>query len=161
MSERLMTELNIVLKAARSSLEYLFDLGEVAVPRPVPLNEMPICPIGESRTSVGEPCRPESLEDVRRDLGECCRCGLGQTRDRLVFGIGNPAARLVLVGEAPGKEEDRRGEPFVGEAGQLLDRILQAMKLDRSDVYICNVLKCRPPQNRDPLPEEIEAANRS
>jgi len=149
-----MTELNITLKAARSSLEYLRDLGEEVLPKPGPLQE--VRPIGESRTTAGEPCRTETLEDIRSDLGDCCRCGLGQTRDRLVFGIGNPAARLVLVGEAPGKEEDRRGEPFVGEAGQLLDRILKAMGLDRSEVYICNVLKCRPPQNRDPLPEEIE-----
>ena len=72
-----------------------------------------------------------------------------------MFGVGNPEARLVLVGEAPGREEDRQGEPFVGEAGRLLDRILFAMGLQREEVYICNVLKCRPPQNRDPHPDEV------
>jgi DNA polymerase len=81
--------------------------------------------------------------------------GLGQTRQCLVFGVGNPNARLVLVGEAPGREEDEKGEPFVGEAGRLLDRILFVMGLRRDQVYICNVLKCRPPNNRDPEAEEI------
>ena len=78
-------------------------------------------------------------------------------RKNIVFGVGNPHARLVFVGEAPGREEDEKGEPFVGEAGRLLDRILFAMGMRREDVYICNVEKCRPPGNRDPRPEEIEA----
>jgi DNA polymerase len=92
---------------------------------------------------------------VRTDLGDCQRCRLANTRTRLVFGVGNPQARLVLVGEAPGREEDQRGEPFVGEAGRLLDRILFAMGLQRDEVYICNVLKCRPPGNRDPEADEV------
>ncbi|PNU19632.1 DNA polymerase [Geothermobacter hydrogeniphilus] len=99
----------------------------------------------------------ETLEQIRADLGECRRCKLCEKRNSIVFGVGNPDARLVLVGEAPGREEDRRGEPFVGEAGQLLDRILFAMGLQRSEVYICNVEKCRPPGNRDPEPDEIAA----
>jgi uracil-DNA glycosylase len=98
----------------------------------------------------------ETLEAIREELGECSRCGLGKTRTSLVFGVGNPRARLVFVGEAPGRDEDLRGEPFVGEAGQLLTKIIQAMGFERSEVYICNVLKCRPPNNRNPLPEEIE-----
>jgi DNA polymerase len=97
----------------------------------------------------------ETLDDIRADLGECCRCGLGKTRTNLVFGVGDPHARIVFVGEAPGRDEDLQGEPFVGEAGQLLTKIIQAMGLERSEVYICNVLKCRPPNNRNPLPEEI------
>jgi len=99
----------------------------------------------------------ETLEQIYADMGECSRCKLCENRSRSVFGVGNPQARLVLVGEAPGREEDKQGEPFVGEAGQLLDRILFAMGLQRSDVYICNVEKCRPPGNRDPEPDEIAA----
>jgi len=98
---------------------------------------------------------PETLDDIQQDLVDCQRCRLCEKRTQVVFGVGNPNARLVLVGEAPGAQEDKRGEPFVGEAGKLLDRILLAMKLRREDVYICNVIKCRPPQNRDPESAEI------
>jgi len=98
----------------------------------------------------------ESLDRIRADLGECQRCALGATRTNLVFGVGNPRARIVFVGEAPGRDEDLQGEPFVGEAGQLLNRIITRMGLSREDVYICNVLKCRPPGNRNPEPHEIE-----
>ncbi|MBN2200736.1 uracil-DNA glycosylase [bacterium] len=94
------------------------------------------------------------LEAFRIEIGDCRKCGLAASRTHLVFGAGNPDARLMIVGEAPGEEEDRRGEPFVGEAGRLLDRILNAVGFDREEVYIANVLKCRPPRNRDPLPEE-------
>ncbi|OHB32562.1 MAG: uracil-DNA glycosylase [Desulfuromonadaceae bacterium GWC2_58_13] len=97
------------------------------------------------------------MDEVRADLGDCRRCPLCRDRKHIVFGVGNPHARVVFVGEAPGREEDEKGEPFVGEAGRLLDRILFAMGLAREDVYICNVEKCRPPGNRDPLPEEITA----
>ncbi len=103
------------------------------------------------------PERAETLEDIRAELGDCQRCALGRGRNKLVFGAGNPAARLVFVGEGPGREEDQCGEPFVGEAGRLLERILFAMGLSRADVYICNVVKCRPPQNRNPREEEIAA----
>jgi DNA polymerase len=98
----------------------------------------------------------ESLEEIRAELGDCHRCQLGKTRTNLVFGVGNPRARLVFVGEAPGRDEDLQGEPFVGEAGQLLNRIIVRMGLKREDVYICNVLKCRPPGNRNPELPEIE-----
>ena len=99
---------------------------------------------------------PDALDAIRTELVECIRCELGHSRTRLVFGVGNPAARLVFVGEAPGRDEDLQGEPFVGEAGQLLTKIIQAMGFGREDVYICNVLKCRPPNNRNPQPAEIE-----
>jgi len=155
MPENLQKEISDTLQAVRSHFEYLRDLGENALPRPRAIEDLPVCSLGDSPESTHGACRPETLEDIRRDLGDCCRCGLEKTRRNLVFGVGNPDASLVLVGEAPGSEEDRRGEPFVGEAGQLLDRILQAMRLARADVYICNLLKCRPPQNRDPLPAEI------
>ncbi len=98
-----------------------------------------------------------SLEDLHRSIADCHLCSLGDSRTNLVFGVGNPHAQLVFVGEAPGRDEDLKGEPFVGKAGQLLTKIIQAMGLSRSDVYICNVNKCRPPGNRDPLPEEVEA----
>lgn len=103
--------------------------------------------------------RHESLEEIRKDLGECQRCKLGRTRKNMVFGVGNPEARLVFVGEGPGADEDLKGEPFVGEAGQVLNRIITAMGLRREDVYICNVVKCRPPGNRDPEQDEIAACS--
>jgi DNA polymerase len=87
----------------------------------------------------------------------CTQCGLAETRTQVVFGVGDPEARLMLVGEAPGKNEDLQGEPFVGAAGKLLDSLLEEIDLKRSEVYIANVLKCRPPGNRDPRPDEIDA----
>jgi uracil-DNA glycosylase family 4 len=100
---------------------------------------------------------PETLDEIRVKLGECTRCRLHSSRAHIVFGEGNPSARIVLVGEGPGRDEDRLGRPFVGAAGKLLDRIIAAMGWGRAEVYICNVIKCRPPSNRDPLSEEIEA----
>ncbi len=98
----------------------------------------------------------ETLEDIRNELGNCNLCSLGESRTNLVFGVGNPAARLVFVGEAPGRDEDLQGVPFVGKAGELLTSMIQRMGFQRDEVYICNVLKCRPPNNRNPLPGEIE-----
>jgi uracil-DNA glycosylase family 4 len=95
------------------------------------------------------------LEAVRAELGECRRCALHRTRHSLVFGEGNTKADLVFVGEAPGADEDAQGRPFVGRAGQLLTKIIEAMGLKREEVYICNILKCRPPGNRNPEPGEI------
>lgn len=99
---------------------------------------------------------PGSLDDLHAAIRDCVRCPLGQTRTKFVFGVGNPAARVVFVGEAPGRDEDLQGIPFVGRAGQVLDQLLAEIGLDRGDVYICNVLKCRPPNNRDPEPAEVE-----
>jgi len=99
----------------------------------------------------------ESLDQYCGRINQCQKCQLGQTRTNFVFGVGDPNADLVLVGEAPGKQEDLQGEPFIGRAGKLLDKILSAIELSRSQgVYICNVLKCRPPNNRDPLPSEVD-----
>ncbi|MEQ8279821.1 MAG: uracil-DNA glycosylase [Deltaproteobacteria bacterium] len=99
------------------------------------------------------------LDAIRAVLGDCTRCKLhGQGRRQIVFGVGNPRADIMFVGEGPGAEEDRRGEPFVGKAGQLLTRIIEGgMGLRRDDVYIANIVKCRPPKNRDPEPDEVEA----
>jgi DNA polymerase len=98
----------------------------------------------------------ETLNHIRRELGDCQRCKLSRSRKRIVFGAGDPRARLVFVGEGPGFEEDQRGQPFVGAAGRLLTRIIEAIKLNRSQVYICNIIKCRPPGNRNPEPDEIK-----
>lgn len=98
-----------------------------------------------------------SLEQLNSRVSGCMRCALGTTRKNFVFGVGNPNAKLVLIGEAPGADEDEKGEPFVGRAGQLLNKILAAVQLRREDVYICNILKCRPPNNRDPLPQEADS----
>ena len=99
----------------------------------------------------------EQLNEKKSVCEQCRRCPLGQTRTRLVYGTGSPNARLLFVGEAPGEQEDKTGIPFVGAAGQLLDRYLFAVDIPREDVYIANILKCRPPHNRDPLPEEEDA----
>ena len=101
----------------------------------------------------------ETLEDVRIDLGDCRRCKLSEGRKNIVFGTGNPNARLVFVGEGPGYDEDQRGEPFVGAAGRLLSKIIEAMNFTREQVYICNIIKCRPPGNRNPTPDEITACS--
>ena len=98
-----------------------------------------------------------TLEQVRAELGECTRCKLHRHRKQIVFGVGNPNAGLVFVGEAPGADEDAQGEPFVGRAGQLLTKIIEAMGMRREDVYICNIIKCRPPNNRTPEADEIVA----
>jgi DNA polymerase len=109
---------------------------------------------------VGSPARKAAdvLLATRKELGECERCGLCERSSHIVYGMGNPGADLVIVGEGPGEDEDRKGLPFVGPAGQMLDRMLQGvLGLDRQKVYILNVVKCRPPRNRAPTPEEISA----
>lgn len=109
----------------------------------------------EDFTPANEVDRVSALEKVRTELGDCRRCPLHRTRMNLVFGEGDPQAALVFVGEAPGEQEDIQGRPFVGRAGHLLTDIIHAMNLKRNQVYICNILKCRPPGNRNPNPEEI------
>jgi len=99
--------------------------------------------------------RPPSLDAVRQALGRCTRCPLHEKRTNIVFGVGNPQARLLFIGEGPGANEDAQGIPFVGAAGELLTRIIGAMGLQRDEVYIANIVKCRPPGNRDPLPAEV------
>ena len=98
----------------------------------------------------------KSLEAHYQQIHNCTQCILHKTRKNFVYGVGNPHAKVVFIGEAPGADEDLQGEPFVGAAGQLLNKILAAINLNREEIYICNILKCRPPDNRDPLPNEIE-----
>ena len=126
----------------RRHLNYLARLG---------LENLP----GQGIPAIREPL--PTLEQVRANLGECRRCRLHTTRSHIVFGEGDPLARVVVVGEGPGHEEDRQGRPFVGAAGRLLDRIIAAMGWQRDQIYICNVIKCRPPGNRDPQADEIDA----
>lgn len=110
---------------------------------------------GPSLFDAADKIEGDTLERIREDLGECTRCKLHQWRHKIVFGTGNPAAKLVFVGEGPGADEDAQGLPFVGRAGKLLNQMIEAMGLKREDVYICNVVKCRPPENRAPEKDEV------
>jgi DNA polymerase len=110
-------------------------------------------------TPPPKPSGPESLEQIRADLGDCHRCKLARGRHTIVFGEGNLHAELVFVGEGPGADEDEQGRPFVGRAGQLLNRMIQMIGMKREEVYICNVVKCRPPGNRTPEKDEIETCS--
>src|SRR5579862_600653 len=124
----------------------------------------PIMP--PQKLNLFEPAEPsaaprsnETLEQIREDLGDCQRCRLAKTRKTIVFGQGNPKAELVFVGEGPGADEDEQGLPFVGRAGKLLNRMIEYAGMKREEVYICNIVKCRPPMNRVPEKDEIEACS--
>lgn len=141
--------------------EYLLSLQESGV-EGIPLKEQPgfvklEAALPEQLTAVKSESleKAETLEEIKAELGDCRRCKLAEGRKNIVFGVGNQNARLVFVGEGPGADEDRQGEPFVGEAGKILNRIIKAMGIKREDVYICNVVKCRPPENRNPASDEI------
>ena len=128
----------------------VFEGAKFVVPKEGGAVEATTAPVAEAPQSAEAAAAaggqgPVDLEEFRQKICDCTRCGLGSTRNKFVFGAGNPSAGIVFVGEAPGAEEDRRGEPFVGAAGQLLTKIIAAMGLGRADVYICNILKCRPP----------------
>lgn len=110
----------------------------------------------ESEAPLPEKKNGKPLEEIKREVESCKKCPLWEGRTQVVFGVGNPQARVLIIGEAPGKNEDLQGEPFVGAAGKYLNELLAHAKLKREDIYIANVLKCRPPGNRDPLPEEIQ-----
>ena len=119
------------------------------------LEEIPAAPVTAEKDSAGA----RFLAELEAEFKNCMRCPLSGTRTQVVFGAGNPRARLMFIGEAPGYDEDRQGLPFVGAAGQLLTKIIEAMRLKREDVYIANCLKCRPPGNRNPLPLEITSCH--
>ncbi|MBI4666286.1 MAG: uracil-DNA glycosylase [Nitrospinae bacterium] len=158
------------LRALRLELETLRLHGHREVLGALPSNWMEILrgpektreprdvelPLPSKTVSAKPASREEALENLRAEVVVCAKCPLGNLRTQAVFGVGNPYARLMFVGEAPGADEDRLGEPFVGRAGQLLTDMIGAMGLKRADVYIANVLKCRPPGNRTPAPEEVE-----
>jgi uracil-DNA glycosylase len=126
-------------------------VGTAAVPLVKEIMVKPAAPLFEAVDKVQD----DSLLKIRTDLGECTRCKLHKTRNKIVFGDGSAKAQLVFVGEGPGADEDMQGLPFVGRAGKLLTQMIEAMGLQRKDVYICNVVKCRPPQNRAPEPDEV------
>jgi DNA polymerase len=119
----------------------------------------PVASFSLFETPAPKPTGPETLEQIRADLGDCRRCKLAGGRKTIVFGDGNPHAELVFVGEGPGADEDEQGLPFVGRAGQLLNRMIQAIGMKRQEVYICNIVKCRPPGNRTPEKDEIETCS--
>ena len=131
------------------------DRGEPsAVEEPLPAQVADQVPALDTAAAAANPAA--ALNDLRAHIGDCTRCKLhGLGRRQIVFGVGNPKADLMFVGEAPGADEDIQGEPFVGRAGQLLTKIIGAIGLQRSDVYIANILKCRPPGNRNPEPDEV------
>ncbi len=162
---------------ARKKLEALYLAGEREIPRTGPAGEIgssassaPSSAEAAATRSLPEPAvatqrdasnsksvteRQAELDKIRAEIGDCRRCRLCEQRSNIVFGVGHPGAELMFVGEAPGRDEDLKGEPFVGRAGQLLTKIIEAMKFQRSEVYIANVVKCRPPENRNPAPDEI------
>jgi DNA polymerase len=129
---------------------------EAAPPPPVPVTQPVPARAPAPVAAAGGDARQVALAELAAEVAGCVQCGLCKTRKQTVFGVGNPHADVVFVGEAPGAEEDRRGEPFVGPAGQLLTDIIEkGMRVPRDSVYICNVIKCRPPENRDPNAEEV------
>lgn len=163
-----------LIESLRGYLQYLKICGVEEVPlRELPefksvsekKQKKPASERGKSIASgdiftAAEGDKSMTLEEVQEELGDCQRCKLCSGRKNIVFGVGNPKADLVFVGEGPGQEEDIQGEPFVGRAGQLLTKIIEdGMKLRRPDVYICNIVKCRPPGNRDPEKDEIGACS--
>jgi DNA polymerase len=105
------------------------------------------------------PKAQETLDEIQKDLGDCQRCKLAPTRKKIVFGQGDPHAALVFIGEGPGADEDEQGLPFVGRAGKLLNRMIQSIDMKREEVYICNIVKCRPPMNRTPEKDEVDACS--
>jgi uracil-DNA glycosylase family 4 len=148
LSENPRQELQELMVGLETWLKFQRRLGWLGVPRQEK-------PMGKS----AKPARTDrpTLAEIREEMGDCQRCKLGRTRTNLVFGEGSPQARLMFVGEAPGAEEDLQGRPFVGEAGQLLNNMLNKLGLRREEVYIANILKSRPPGNRDPEPDEVAA----
>jgi len=145
-------------------LSYLSEIGygdlylrSAPAPARAPELTVPPSPPAPQPSSPGAAPRTAELESLAATVAGCTRCRLAEGRKSVVFGSGNPVADLMLVGEGPGAEEDRQGLPFVGPAGELLTKIIQAIEMKREDVYIANVVKCRPPGNREPQPDEVQA----
>lgn len=164
-------ELASLIRAVKTKfeIEKRFGVTSFASSKPVASAQPPIPDTNETKPDAPAAQRPvdaqtsvqvkgdksQLLEKLKQEALACHKCPLDKTRTNLVFGVGNPSAGLMFVGEAPGRDEDLQGEPFVGRAGQLLTKIIEAIGMKRGDVYIANVLKCRPPGNRNPLPDEI------
>jgi DNA polymerase len=160
-----------VSKAIASALSPAPVFEETALPKSMPKPApakvaavaarppLVVPPSGPSLFEAVDKVKDDTLLKIREDLGECTRCKLHKGRNKIVFGDGSPKAQLVFVGEGPGADEDMQGLPFVGRAGKLLTQMIEAMGLQRKDVYICNVVKCRPPENRAPEPDEVAACS--
>lgn len=146
------------VEALAAARRIVSEPPDVSVSSSVPAVESELEPMAAVATRE-EIVALQDLATLNAVAQSCTRCGLHETRCTVVFGEGDPSARLVCVGEAPGAREDETGRPFVGRAGKLLDRLLLAVGFGRDEVFICNVLKCRPPQNRNPQPDEIEACS--
>jgi uracil-DNA glycosylase len=158
----LQEELAASIAELRAYLSWAEEGGPLCVASPLSTPERPSATAMPQKTPSRRSDEPASLpilslETVREQMGECTLCKLHKGRHTIVFGVGNPDARLMFVGEAPGEDEDLKGEPFVGKAGQLLTKMIEAMGLRREDVYICNTVKCRPPNNRNPELDELAA----
>jgi len=151
----LLEEYKKILDSVKSYVEDQLELGFSELPGNEQSKELTDSLF--SMTGSSKKIAFNTMDEIRKAVEECKACPLHQTRTNVVFGTGNENTKLVFVGEAPGADEDHQGKPFVGKAGQKLTQIINAIKLSRDDVYITNVLKCRPPNNRNPLPNEIEA----
>ena len=136
----------------------LQNTAPVVAPVSLKIASLPVA-AGPSLFEAADRIADDTLLKIRENLGECTRCKLHSTRHKIVFGDGNPRAELVFVGEGPGADEDAQGLPFVGRAGRLLTQMIEAMGLQRKDVYICNVVKCRPPENRQPEEDEVSTCS--
>jgi DNA polymerase len=139
--------INEMIGDLKSYLEYLKGMGIISIPA------------SEMKPDEPDQSNVVTLADVQNELGDCKRCKLHRTRRTIVFGEGNEKATLMFIGEGPGFDEDVQGRPFVGRAGQLLTKIIQSINLPREEVYIANIIKCRPPQNRNPEPDEIQSCS--
>jgi uracil-DNA glycosylase family 4 len=136
-----------IITDLKNYFEYLKGMGIEAIPA------------AEDKVERIFPSEFPTLEEIRKELGDCKRCKLHRTRRTIVFGEGNEKAKLMFIGEGPGYDEDVQGRPFVGRAGQLLTKIVQSIHFEREEVYIANIIKCRPPQNRNPEPDEIKSCS--
>jgi len=136
-----------IISDLKTYLEYLKGMGIISIPA------------SEMKPDEPDQSNVLTLADVQNELGDCKRCKLHRTRRTIVFGEGNEKATLMFIGEGPGFDEDVQGRPFVGRAGQLLTKIIQSINLPREEVYIANIIKCRPPQNRNPEPDEIQSCS--
>ena len=141
----------------RRPVDELLELEATTAPESMPIQQAPASQPPEPLPIIQD--KPAALKAIRADIGDCTRCRLHKGRTNLVFGVGNPNADLMFVGEGPGADEDAQGEPFVGRAGQLLNNMISAMGLKREDVYIANVVKCRPPGNRTPEKDECDVCS--
>lgn len=155
-----MTEKQNIIKELKAHLEFMKTMGVQEIPKdtfpagPVTADCRVPTNVGPRGNASVPPAGGESLASIRADLGDCQRCKLCSTRTNIVFGVGNPQAEIMFIGEGPGADEDAKGEPFVGRAGQLLTKIIEAMGLTRNEVYINNIVMCRPPNNRAPEADE-------